>query len=141
MVNSKKGNKGFTLIELIIVFAIIAILAAILVPNFLKARSRSQLAACESNLKNLGTALELYSVDNSSRYPATGQLTAKLVPEYLKNIPKCPAAGSDTYSPGYTAAASPDAYSMYCGGNVHQQADISLPNYPQYTSSAGLIIK
>ncbi len=140
MVNKKKGNKGFTLIELMIVIAIIAILAAILVPNFLKARAQGQLTACESNLKNMGTALEMYSTDNAGRYPATGQLSS-LVSDYLKSIPQCPAAGSDTYSAGYTAASAPDNCTMYCGANVHKAAGISAANYPQYTSGAGLIVK
>ena len=62
----QKKRAGFTLIELMIVIAIIAILAAILVPNFIRARAQGQLTACKSNLKNIGTALEMYSTDNSA---------------------------------------------------------------------------
>jgi type IV pilus assembly protein PilA len=53
----KTLQKGFTLIELMIVIAIIAILAAILIPNFLHARAESKTSACEGNLKQLATAL------------------------------------------------------------------------------------
>jgi prepilin-type N-terminal cleavage/methylation domain-containing protein len=51
----KRRKKGFTLIELMIVIAIIAILAAVLVPNFMRAREASRLTACKSNLKSLST--------------------------------------------------------------------------------------
>ena len=73
MLNRVSSRKGFTLIELMIVIAIIAILAAILVPNFVRARAQGQLTACKSNLKNVGTALEMYAVDHNGRYPT--QLT------------------------------------------------------------------
>jgi prepilin-type N-terminal cleavage/methylation domain-containing protein len=65
----KKRKKGFTLIELMIVIAIIAILAAVLVPNFMRAREASRLTACKSNLKSLSTAMETYSNDYDGMYP------------------------------------------------------------------------
>lgn len=55
---------GFTLIELLIVVAIIGILAAIAVPNFLNAQVRAQIAQVESNVKALATAFETYRVDH-----------------------------------------------------------------------------
>ncbi|MBE7560323.1 prepilin-type N-terminal cleavage/methylation domain-containing protein [bacterium] len=61
---------AFTLIELLIVVAIIAILAAIAVPNFLHAQIRSKVARCQADLHNLGTAVEAYAVD-WQRYPPT----------------------------------------------------------------------
>ncbi len=71
----KKLQKGFTLIELMIVIAIIAILAAILIPNFLHARAESVTAACEGNEKQLATAEEEYSVDNGGAYASLAVLT------------------------------------------------------------------
>ncbi|MGI6455334.1 MAG: type II secretion system protein [bacterium] len=61
-----KKRAGFTLIELLIVVAIIGILAAIAVPNFLNAQLRAQLAQVESNFRTLATAFEMYRVDNGS---------------------------------------------------------------------------
>lgn len=137
MRNSQRSRKGFTLIELMIVIAIIAILAAILVPNFIRARAQGQLTACKSNLKNIGTACEMYSTDSAGRYP-TG-LTG-LTPNYLKTIPTCASAGSNTYTAGFTSASNPDAYTFFCnGGKANHTAASESIGYPQYNSTQGLI--
>jgi type II secretory pathway pseudopilin PulG len=72
------------LIELMIVIAIIAILAAILIPNFIHARAEAQTAACEGNEKQIATAMEEYAVDNQGTYTPT------LPALYLAVTPKDP---------------------------------------------------
>lgn len=62
------ASKGFTLIELLVVIAIIAILAAILFPVFAQARDKARATACLSNLKQLGTASEMYAQDYDEMY-------------------------------------------------------------------------
>lgn len=128
-----RRRKGFTLIELMIVIAIIAILAAILVPNFLRARAQGQLTACKSNMKNIGTALEMYSTDSYGRYPV--DLTI-ITPNYLKVIPTCASAGANTYA--YTYTQVPDCYTTYCSGAYHTTIN-NTADYPQYDSIQGLI--
>ncbi|HTW83427.1 MAG TPA: prepilin-type N-terminal cleavage/methylation domain-containing protein [Candidatus Sulfotelmatobacter sp.] len=124
---SRSGERGFTLIELMVVVAIIAILAGILIPNFVNARAQAQTAACESNLRSIATSLELYYTDNQV-YPTASAasvqpslLTANGVP-YLDNTPKDPAAqtATATYSLTTTQASggSPAGYTITCPG-VH----------------------
>lgn len=62
-------QRAFTLIELLIVVAIIGILAAIAVPNFLNAQTRSKIARAEADMRGLKTAIESYQLDNN-KYPA-----------------------------------------------------------------------
>jgi prepilin-type N-terminal cleavage/methylation domain-containing protein/prepilin-type processing-associated H-X9-DG protein len=65
--NSRR--RGFTLIELLVVIAIIAILAAILFPVFAQAREKARQTTCTSNMKQMGTALMMYSQDNDETLP------------------------------------------------------------------------
>ncbi len=85
-----KGNQnGFTLIELLIVVAIIGIIAAIAIPNLLNAIDRGKQKRTMADLRNMGTAIEEYSVDNSS-YPVAATLTAlsdQVTPSYIRVLP------------------------------------------------------
>ena len=100
-----QSRKAFTLIELLIVVAIIGILAAIAVPNFLNAQIRAKVARAEADMRNLKTALDSYQIDNNN-YPMarsnpltgeTGQiaLSHRLYPltspvAYMSSIPDDP---------------------------------------------------
>jgi len=66
--NMKKENRAFTLIELLIVVAIIAILSAIAVPNFLEAQVRSKVSRAKSDVRSIAIALESYYVEHNN-YP------------------------------------------------------------------------
>jgi prepilin-type N-terminal cleavage/methylation domain-containing protein len=66
----KAKRAGFTLIELLVVIAIIAILASILFPVFATAREKARQITCISNLRQLGTALQIYSQDNDGVWPS-----------------------------------------------------------------------
>ena len=94
--------------------------------NFTRARGIGQFTACKSNLKNIGTASEMYSTDWSGRYPTSA---SALVPNYLKTIPNCPAAGEDTYSESYKSSQNPDNYSVYCAGHHHKNTKADFPKY------------
>lgn len=117
---------------------IVLVLGANLVPNFIRAHARG-LTACKSNLKNIGTAMEMYSTDHRGKYPASmGQLT----PNYLKTIPICPQNGADAYqmwtgadAPGNTGYA--EYYYVSCTEG-HSRVSVSV-GYPAYNGVIGLI--
>ena len=73
--NECKNTSGFTLIELLIVVAIIGILAAIAIPNFLQAQTRAKVARCKADMRSALTAVESYAVDNTHYAPAGDRRT------------------------------------------------------------------
>jgi prepilin-type N-terminal cleavage/methylation domain-containing protein len=88
---------GFTLVEIMIVVAIIGLLAAIAIPNFVRARQTSQADACISNLQQLDSAVQQWALENGGG-PASS-VTLDDAKPYLGRsaageIPRCPAGGT-----------------------------------------------
>jgi general secretion pathway protein G len=84
------NKKGFTLIELLIVVAIIGIIAAIAIPNLLVALQKGKQKATMADMKSVGTALEIYSTDNTFLPNATIPVVATatyFIPFYIKVVP------------------------------------------------------
>jgi len=69
-VKSKEGRGGFTLVELLVVVAIISLLISILLPALNRAKEEARMVVCRTNLKSLGTAYAMYTADNNDWYPA-----------------------------------------------------------------------
>ena len=110
------------------------LLILILATSALACGRQSQTTACKSNLKNLATALEMWSSDHGGRYPKRLDL---LIPTYLKEIPQCPAAQRDTYSLNYRCQSQPDTFALCCTGSNHPV--LKSPNRPAYTAEFGLV--
>lgn len=110
-----RRHTAFTLIELLVVIAIIAILAAILFPVFAQAREKARTSSCSSNLRQMGTAVLLYTQDNDETYPIAFYMVMvappciitsfQAVQPYQKNsgVVVCP---SDTHKLDYARGAA-----------------------------------
>ncbi len=118
----KKLQKGFTLIELMIVIAIIAILAAILIPNFLHARAEAVTAACEGNEKQIATAEEEYSVDNGGAYVVLTSLTTP----YLSTNISDPVKKGNAYTVVIPGGGSNGSYQINDAGGHDSTTTTSL---------------
>ena len=110
------NNKGFTLVEIMIVVAIIGLLAAIAIPNFVKARKSAQTNACVNNLRLMSGAIDQWALENKK---ADGSdVTMDDLKPYLKGnmAPVCPTGNAYTFDTVGTA------FPVSCANSDHDNA-------------------
>jgi len=106
--NKTSRKAAFTLVEIMIVVAIIGLLAAIAIPNFIRARATSQCNACINNLRQIDAGINEWALENGQSNGAT-VTSPQTVSGYIKlnsasSVPGCPAGGTYTTS---TIGATP----------------------------------
>ncbi len=92
---NRRRQRGFTLVEIMIVVLIIGILLAVAVPSFMNARERSRAQACRSNLRQIQAAKEQWAMANNQGSTATPGWD-DLQPNFIQQQPTCPSGGNYT---------------------------------------------
>lgn len=118
MKTNTSRSGGFTLVEIMIVVAIIGLLATIAIPNFVRARTQAQMNACISNLRQIDGAVQTWALETKQSDDAQVAFTA--IAPYLKNAVVCPSGGKnfgDSYNLGTvadkpTCKKSPDTHKL-----------------------------
>ena len=117
MRNKQTQRAGFTLVEIMIVVAIIGLLATIAIPNFVKARTTAQMNACINNLRQIDGAIQTWALE--TKQSDTAQVDYQAIKGYMKNQVVCPGGGK-TFADSYTLGTVQDKPKCQIKPDTHQ---------------------
>lgn len=146
MRSSRRAQRGFTLIEIMVVVIILGVLGALVLPNVMSRPDHAKVTAARTDIQSISTALEIYRLDNG-RYPTTAQGLEALVQRpavaplprqwstqgYLKSNPTDPWGSHYQYaSPGTRSNAGYDLYSLGADGQAGGEGmDADIGNWSE----------
>jgi len=141
-----KGRKAFTLVELLIVVLIIAILAAIAIPNFLEAQTRAKVSRAKADMRTVVTAIETYHADHGD-YPTYHYSDARngylefhvggAVPGWGIPDPNWDGRNPLTTPISYISSMPDDPFSSHFGGNPQETREYLYVNWPYALAKCG----
>ncbi|HVM50125.1 MAG TPA: prepilin-type N-terminal cleavage/methylation domain-containing protein [Candidatus Acidoferrum sp.] len=120
MKNDTCGKGGFTLVEIMIVVAIMGLLAAVAIPNYVKTRERAYLATCVENLQKIDGAIHVWALDN--RKYDQQPVTYSDIRSYLRGSLVCPAGGT-SFEDSYTVTTVEAAPTCQRKPATHKMAE------------------
>lgn len=134
----KKKVTGFTLVELLIVIAVISILVGIALPRFKGMQDEGNIAKAKGELKTLQVAVESYYMHNDNAYPTTLQELTSEVPLIVKTLPTDPFTSGSNY--GYVVSTNDLYYVLYSiGPGTNGNAAVSTAGVVTQTNEASCI--
>ena len=111
---SRNSALGFTLVEMMIVIAILGLILSIALPNFLKSRTNARRQVCIENLSQIETAKQLWALEKGKRegeVPTEADLIGSTL--YIKKMPECPGGGAYNFQAiGTTATCALEGHTL-----------------------------
>lgn len=131
------ANRGFSMIELMVVLLVIGVLAAVIIPSIVRSRAESQLTACKENLQNIATAETAYFANNNCYATIETLVTDKYLPE----TPTCPSSGNAyVLTPKSVDGLGIVAFTVNCSGKSHSACG-TPEDYPVYSQQFAKVME